>query len=132
MPEIAHRRYALLLALAMVLALAGVTAHSAFSRGHRGELERWSQETAVGDKRLYPLGAEAPALTFRGKPLIPQTGQPHEVRETRVVCIGEDDSKHFRIYLHREPGAKEPDNDQVYLLKTGQSEFVKMQLSEKK
>lgn len=132
MPEIAFPRYALIFALAIVLGLAAVAAHSAINHSHRAELEHWSQETAVGDKHLYPVGPDAPALTFHGKPLTPISTQPQETRETRVVVIGTDDSKQFRIYLHREPGSREPDNDQIFLLKTGQNQFLKMQLPEKK
>lgn len=132
MSEIAYPRYALAFALVLVLGLAVVTAHSALIRGHRAALEHWSQETAVGDQHLYPVGPDAPAVTFHSKALTPISPEPHDVRETRVLVVGEDDSKRFRIYLHHEPGSREPDNDQVYLLKTGQNEFLKMQFADKK
>jgi hypothetical protein len=133
MAEIAYRRYAMLIAGALAVGLAAVVAHSASLNGKRGELERWSERTAVGDKELYPMGEQAPPLVFRGKPLTPTSGEPHEMRETRAIRVGDDDSHHFRIYIHRDNLPREGETaDPTYLVKVGPNSFLKLQAAERK
>jgi hypothetical protein len=134
MAEILYRRHALAIAGGLALGLAAVVAHSAALNGRRGELEHWSQKTAVGDKQLYPVGAEAPALTYRGKPLVSMGPEPHEIRETRAMLVGEDDSRRFHLYLHRDnlPHDGSESADAVYLLKVGVNSFLRFQRADRK
>lgn len=130
MPEPAERPFARFFAIALVLCVGGIVAHSAMLREARPQLESWTQTTAVGDTRLYPV-ADAPPLTLQGKPLTPLHPLPQEVRESRVVFVGEDDSKRFRVYQPREDARETGDAENVYLVKTGESRFLKLQIGGK-
>jgi hypothetical protein len=130
MPEPTERPFARAFAIALVLCMAAVGAHTVASHRARPQLEQWSQATAIGDDRLYPADT-APPLAFQGKPLVPLSPRQHEIRESRVVYAGDDDSKQYRIYKHREDD-REGEPEHLYLVKTGQNHFLKLQASEKK
>lgn len=131
MPEPTERPFARAFAVGLVLCMAGIGAHTVASHAARPELEQWALTTAVADEHIYPA-ENPPPLSFHGyalTPLVPQ--RTHEIRETRVVYVGEDDSKQYRIYKHREE-EREGDPEHVYLVKTGQNHFLKLQTPEKK
>jgi hypothetical protein len=130
MPEPTERPFTRIFALALVVCLAAIGAHSVASHRSRAQLEHWSQTTAIGDDRLYPVET-SPPLAFQGKPLTPISPRQHEIRETRVVYAGDDDSKQYRLYKHREDD-REGDPEHLYLVKTAPNHFLKLQPAEKK
>jgi hypothetical protein len=107
----------------------GIAASSAvYDRGHRQNLEKAVERTAVGDKTYFPLAErEKLQLRFLGEALVISTQTPDPMPESRMILSGETEGTPFRLYV---PAERANGNGEVggpsWYLKTGHGEFLRV------
>lgn len=134
--EIFQAQTAQRLGIVLVAGLALVVIFNALDKPRRTQFERYEEVTAVGDKAWFrlPETAQKPppaAAKFRGQELFPVSYKTVEIRDTKMLRVGDDDSGLLRIYASREPvppqeGEVEKKGETFYFLKTGTGEYIKV------
>lgn len=120
---------ALLISFALVILLAGM------DKGQREQLESFQEVTAVGDRAYFQLpdGLQKPfqpVLSFRGQPLTPTSIEPVEVRDTKMIRVGRDETGRHFVYSSRDkipPAEGEGDakDGTFFFLKLAPGEYLK-------
>jgi hypothetical protein len=92
--------------------------------GRRRELETVSEPRAVGDSQFFPESASLASgqtlARFEGRELVAAEGEPVEIRDSRMLKAGSDESGAFQVYR---PLDKE--NNGFLFLKIGRDKYVK-------
>lgn len=137
-PELHHRTAAFRLTFGLLLCFLLVVVHAAVDHTHRAELERITNNSAVGDKRFYHPPEPAPATpvsagTFQGQSLVPLSYKPVDERDSHMYAVGEDDAGQLRVYVNREPAPTrenetEHHNEPGYFIKIANGTYLKVQL----
>ena len=112
-------------ALVSVLAIAG--------RWNVFTLEQFEEVTAVGDpiffKSATPFESNQVATNFNGQPLRLVDGEKVEIRDTKMLRVGRDESTQLTIYSLRAPLAPDPLaskklNGPLFFLKIAPGEYL--------
>ena len=114
--------------IALVICVSIATFSAASNKAAINKLERAAENTAVGDKRFYPVGAELlPSLVFEGVGLVPADKTPEPMPEVRMRLAGYTDDASFRLYvpLERE-NANGAAGGPSWYIKTAPGMFLRM------
>jgi len=119
-------RPAALLGAALLAGLLALTIFAALDRSRVGELERFSETTAVGDKVFYrvpqpPPQPPAPVATLQGRSLVPISYEKFEWRDTRMRAVARDPATRLTIYQTREPR-----EDAAFFVKLRNHEYLRL------
>lgn len=137
-PPLLAPRAALCLGGAILLGMGGLVALFAWDGSHRASLESTAEITAVSDTALYPapsgLGNTTllPPLVFQGRTLTPISRRWLDLRDTRMVPVGTDESGTWQIYRSSTPvplekGEAEARGLRVYYMKVAPNEYLRVQ-----
>ncbi len=134
-PVLFARKHAIRAGAAVLAGLTLVLVFTTLDHSRRSTLEKTAQTTAVGDRAFLLLPAisqkpPAAAANFRGQALYPVSYARLEIRDSRMIQAGSDDSGAFHIYTTREhvplqDGEIEAPGVPIYFLKTAPDEYVK-------
>ncbi len=125
---------ALLIGFAVIILLAGL------DKAQREQLETFQEVTAVGDRAFFPMPEQHPqppvaAVTFRGDGLVPVSYEPVEIRDTRMIRLGKDESGQYSVYSRRAPADEkergkekeklDPEEAKYLYLKVARDEYLR-------
>ena len=120
---------ALLISFAVVILLAGM------DKAQRERLESFQEVTAVGDRAYFQLPGDLrkpfqPVAGFRGQSLTPTSVEPVEIRDTKMIRVGRDDSGRHFVYTSRESvppvgGEVVAKGEKFFFLKLEPGEYLK-------
>ena len=104
---------------------------------NRHQLETFKEVTAVGDRAYLPVrpGQEqnsTASLLFQGKRLLPAGSQKAEVRDSKMIRAGKDDSGSYHLYTtasDESVTADEAEQKNTYYLKLAPNEYLRVRLA---
>lgn len=132
MPElqseiILGEKWAARLCAVLLIGFAFVVAFAAFDRLRISGLEKADEQTAVGDAAFFKppekFDSSAVFVKLGGKPLYPTGTERYSLHDSKMLRVGTDDSKTFKIYKSAERGGKDGD---FFFLKTADGQYLEM------
>src|SRR5438309_9016306 len=107
------KKVALIFGAALLGGFALIMAFAIYDKSQRAVLERVEEPTAVGDNAWFhppeKFDSSAVFATYEGQPLYPTGADRYDLRDSKMIKVGMDDSKSFWIYKSLERGGKEGD-----------------------
>jgi hypothetical protein len=135
-PSVFHARAVAGFGWSLLSAVAVVVLLNAIDRPRRSQLEHHEQVTAVGDNAFFRLpdtaqAAPAAVAIFRRQELHPVSLKAVEIRDSKMLIAGTDDSGRSRIYTSRDPaplaeGEVEKKSETAFFLKLGPGKYLKV------
>jgi hypothetical protein len=88
---------------AFLVCVAGVSAYSLWDTSRRGEVEKFSHNTAVEDSHYFELPTPAPAnpvpvLTWEGRAMVPVKYETEKIPDTTMRPVYHDASTGLTLY----------------------------------
>ena len=129
-------RQAVWVGMALLAGLAVALGVTAFDRSRRGQIERMSETTAVGDRDVFTLPAKSAephpvAVTVEGRVWRLVSLEKRELRETHMRRVGRDEAAGLWLYRFEGDSRRLDDAGKAvpaggHYLKTGRDEFAEV------
>jgi hypothetical protein len=102
-------RASIMLATSLLVGLAGVVFFSVRDASREAALERFAEDTAVGDTKYYrlpnpPLAVSEPILKWQGRGLVPASVEKVKIDDGQMRRVVRDEATGFSLYRRRAQG----------------------------
>ena len=120
-------KWAARLCVMLLVGFAFVVAFAAFDKLRNASMEKADESNAVGDSAYFKppekFDSSAVFVKLGGNPLYPTGTERYSLQDGKMMRVGMDDTKTFKIYKSAERGGKSGD---FFFLKTADGQYLEM------